>query len=206
MNYDRIYQELMVAAKPRGTDKSKLDGYYELHHILPKCLGSSEDEANLVLLTAREHFVAHRLLAKSYPGNSKLLFAVSAFSMGKHMRYLTSRQVALAREAYSAALSQRNAQLAAEGRHPAQTVEFREALSQRQAQLAAEGKHPAQTAEAREAQSRRMAAKATCPYCGKVGGATAMRRWHFENCKLLKEAKAGDSGRLSNSLGGSAQQ
>jgi predicted GIY-YIG superfamily endonuclease len=23
----------------------------------------------------------------------------------------------------------------------------------------------------------------TCPYCGKIGGITAMPRWHFENCK-----------------------
>lgn len=27
----------------------------------------------------------------------------------------------------------------------------------------------------------------TCPTCGKVGGATAMKQWHFANCKFLKE-------------------
>ena len=79
MNYDRIYQGLMAAARHRGTDKSKLDGYYEQHHIVPRCLGGSNDEANLVLLSAREHFIAHRLLAKAHPGNSKLLFAVASF-------------------------------------------------------------------------------------------------------------------------------
>jgi hypothetical protein len=26
----------------------------------------------------------------------------------------------------------------------------------------------------------------TCPHCGKTGGATAMPRWHFSNCKDLK--------------------
>jgi group I intron endonuclease len=26
--------------------------------------------------------------------------------------------------------------------------------------------------------------KVTCPYCEKVGGINAMKRWHFDNCKL----------------------
>ena len=169
-----------------------------------------------MLLTAREHFVAHRLLAKAHPGNNKLLFAVAAFRLRCDQRLLTSKQIAVAREANAAGTGKRNkllasegrhtwqtaeyreaqslrlVQLAAEGRHPAQAAEAREALSQLNAQLAAEGRHPAQTAEFREAQSLRMAAKATCPYCGKVGGAAGMRRSHFENCKLLKEAKAND--------------
>ena len=207
MNYDRIYQELMAAARHRGTDKSKLHSYYELHHIVPKCLGGSEDEANLVLLTAREHFIAHRLLAKEHPNNCKLLFAVAAFRMDSGERLLTSRQIAVAREANSVAisqlvaegkhnwqaaefrwaLSQRRAQLVAEGKHNFQAASFRKATSLRHAQLAAEGKHHWQTAEFREAQSQRItqrnAEKATCPYCSKIGGATIMRRWHFDNCR-----------------------
>jgi hypothetical protein len=35
----------------------------------------------------------------------------------------------------------------------------------------------------RQAALQRNAAKVVCPYCGKEGQATAMRRWHFENCK-----------------------
>ncbi len=29
--------------------------------------------------------------------------------------------------------------------------------------------------------------KVTCPHCGKIGGAATMPRWHFNNCKQLKE-------------------
>ena len=32
-------------------------------------------EGNIVLLTAKEHYMAHLLLAKAYPGNHKLVFA-----------------------------------------------------------------------------------------------------------------------------------
>ena len=28
-----------------------------------------------------------------------------------------------------------------------------------------------------------------CPYCGKIGGISSMMRWHFNNCKQLKEEK-----------------
>ena len=42
------------------------------------------------------------------------------------------------------------------------------------------------TEEDRAARSRankgRVFAKITCPHCGTEGGATAMKRWHFDNC------------------------
>ena len=40
--------------------------YCEEHHIVPRSLGGYDTKENLVLLTAREHFVAHLLLAKIY--------------------------------------------------------------------------------------------------------------------------------------------
>jgi len=39
-------------------------GYTERHHILPRALGGSDDPSNLVVLTGREHWVAHLLLHK----------------------------------------------------------------------------------------------------------------------------------------------
>ena len=50
--------------------RSKRDGgYYELHHILPKSLFPNwrQRKANLVLLTAKEHYFVHELLYKIYP-------------------------------------------------------------------------------------------------------------------------------------------
>lgn len=49
--------------------------YHERHHIVPKCMGGSNDEENLIDLYAREHFEAHRLLALENPENSKLIYA-----------------------------------------------------------------------------------------------------------------------------------
>lgn len=77
MNYIRIYNEIIVNAKFRN----KPDCYCEKHHIIPKCLGGTNEESNLVILTAREHFIVHYLLYKIYPNNNKIFFALSAMNM-----------------------------------------------------------------------------------------------------------------------------
>lgn len=70
MNYQRIYNKLIDKARNRI-----LSEYSERHHIVPKCIGGTEDKDNLVLLTAREHYIAHKLLHYIHPTNDKLFFA-----------------------------------------------------------------------------------------------------------------------------------
>lgn len=41
-----------------------LEGYTEKHHIIPRCLGGSNEQINIAVLTAREHYIAHLLLTK----------------------------------------------------------------------------------------------------------------------------------------------
>lgn len=71
MNYEQIYKQLIDRARTRV-----LTGYKERHHITPRCIGGSDDASNLVELTAREHFIAHKLLCEIYPNDSKLLYAL----------------------------------------------------------------------------------------------------------------------------------
>ena len=51
------------------------DEYHERHHIIPKCMGGTNDEENLIDLFAREHFEAHKLLALENPNNNGLVYA-----------------------------------------------------------------------------------------------------------------------------------
>ena len=70
--YDSIIQ------KADSLHRKKYAGqYYELHHIIPKSLGGSNDKDNLVLLTAKEHFICHHLLTKFMinENKSKMQFA-----------------------------------------------------------------------------------------------------------------------------------
>ncbi len=79
MNYQLHYDRLMERARIRGTS---LMGYVEKHHVLPSCLGGGDEVENIVRLTAEEHYVAHQLLVKMYPGNAKLLWAIISMSGG----------------------------------------------------------------------------------------------------------------------------
>jgi len=51
----------------------------ETHHILPKCLGGSDDSNNLINLTPRQHFIAHWILWKAYK-TKELTFAFFAMN------------------------------------------------------------------------------------------------------------------------------
>ena len=51
------------------------DEYKERHHIVPRCMGGTNDKDNLIDLYAREHFEAHRLLALENPDNDDLEYA-----------------------------------------------------------------------------------------------------------------------------------
>jgi hypothetical protein len=83
MNYVGIYTALIERAKGR-----KIGGYSERHHIVPRCVGGSDDNENIAELTAREHYVAHQLLIKIYPGVPGLTYAAVLMSgrgvLGKH--------------------------------------------------------------------------------------------------------------------------
>lgn len=76
MNYQKIYDKIINNAKDR-----KLECYTEKHHIIPKCLGGSNDKSNLVRLTAKEHFIVHWLLVKINPDEKKLVYALNCFLM-----------------------------------------------------------------------------------------------------------------------------
>jgi hypothetical protein len=70
MNYQKIYDSIIR----RGQER-KLEGYSEKHHIIPRCLGGSDEITNLVSLTPEEHYLCHLLLVKIHPNNIRLVKA-----------------------------------------------------------------------------------------------------------------------------------
>lgn len=64
MNYIKIYNELIDKCVIRAWTKQSAPCYVEKHHILPRALGGNNSKSNLVVMTAKEHFVAHHLLWK----------------------------------------------------------------------------------------------------------------------------------------------
>jgi len=61
---------LIQAAESKNRRKGE-GIYYENHHKIPKCVGGEDTKDNMVLLTAKEHFIAHHLLSKMFYGRER---------------------------------------------------------------------------------------------------------------------------------------
>ena len=66
---------------------------YEIHHIIPKCLNGTNKKSNLVKLTYREHYIAHRMLVKMYEGRDKCKMAFALKSLSKFRNEHRSHQL-----------------------------------------------------------------------------------------------------------------
>lgn len=67
MDYYKIYNQLIERAKKRKS----VEGYKEIHHIIPRSEEGTDESDNLVELTGREHFIAHKLLWMENPTFSR---------------------------------------------------------------------------------------------------------------------------------------
>ncbi len=109
--YTRWYFAI-VSTRPQ---RSKVSDYFESHHIIPRALGGSNEKPNLVLLTAREHFVVHWLLTKMCidpEHKRKMLYAISAFrgrgTNNKQQRIFSSFEYSVLRRKHNEAFRGEN--------------------------------------------------------------------------------------------------
>jgi len=106
MNYAKIYKKIIDFRK-----NNKPSGYVEKHHIIPRSLGGTNDKENLVLLTAREHFICHFLLAKMYSKESvewfkmNHAFIIMKANTCKQNRYFNSKLYESLRKNFSQIMS-----------------------------------------------------------------------------------------------------
>lgn len=103
MNYNKIYDSII-----RNRKAAPLNGEYsEVHHVIPRSLGGTDEPDNLVTLSPREHFVCHYLLTKMYTKHTFEWYKVNhAFMMMKcssvnQTRYFNSRLYSSLKENFS---------------------------------------------------------------------------------------------------------
>ena len=102
------YEKLINSAK-----NAKFDGYTEIHHIIPKSLGGTDLDDNLIVLSSRLHFVAHWMLWKAYKTN-ELAYAFFAMchqkKKGQGSRYnkINSKTYAILKQHRSTLISESN--------------------------------------------------------------------------------------------------
>lgn len=79
--------------------------YAERHHIIPFCISKSNAKSNIVLLTGREHFIAHLLLMRAVipQHRGQMIHAIrKMMSNGKGQnRVVSARSFEMARKAYA---------------------------------------------------------------------------------------------------------
>ena len=104
MDYKKVYSLIIEKAKNR---KLEDEDYFESHHIIPKCLGGSNEKENLVKLLFREHYLCHWLLHRIYPNSKGLSYAFWIMSnRNKGLIRVSSRAYEESRESYIKNFSQ----------------------------------------------------------------------------------------------------
>lgn len=185
-------------------------GYTEKHHIIPRCLGGDNSAENIVILTAREHFVCHRLLIKMVNKNHKHKMVYAAWQQSRSAKFngarITSRTFSILKEELSKSYTGR--------KRPPFSEQWRENMSKRASgdKNNMFGKHHSEKAKEKISKNRRgqcigesnpffqgthkpevianivtnNSRYHTCPHCGKIGKSNSMKRWHFDNCSVTQ--------------------
>jgi hypothetical protein len=102
-NYGAFYDRLIARARTRI-----LAGYVEKHHVIPRCMGGRDSKANIVQLTAEEHYVAHQLLAKMHPDNFGLTWSAMAMTNGTSVMRRNNKRYGWLRKKFALTLSIRS--------------------------------------------------------------------------------------------------
>lgn len=200
MDYTKIYNQLVVKAKNRGT----VEGYKEVHHIVPKCLGGSDANHNKIELTAKEHFIAHLLLTEIYPRSSKLKYALwmmATMETGNQERYrvssnlyrLIKESISTKTEEHKNGISEGLKRAYAEGRRKTRKGTkmpkwVGKKISASKKGMVSTNKGKKMTDEQKQMRSQTLKNRPyiECPYCKRSSNGVAFKRYHFENCKLKK--------------------
>lgn len=100
MDYKKIYDNIVTKARQECRWKLKKDHhkyvYYEAHHIVPLCVGGEGRASdwrwhtNIILLTAKEHYMCHKLLCEIHPNSIKIVQAFLAMCNTRYNGYRPS--------------------------------------------------------------------------------------------------------------------
>ena len=189
--YTRLYYMIIERAKSRT-----ISGYTEKHHIVPKSLGGSNAKDNIAVLTAREHFIVHRLLPKMTTGEArtKMVYALWAITVhtSKHTndrRKITGTLYESIRKEFSMTARSRPPRTKEHSAKLGQyirTEAHRKALADMRRATTGKFQRSDETKAKMSAWQKGLPKpKVACEHCGKEASLMNYKRWHGDNCKLL---------------------
>jgi ribosomal protein S27AE len=108
--YEKLYYAIIAHARAYP-----FSGYTESHHILPRCLGGSDEKSNLVDVSGQQHFICHWLLTKIHTGenrgkmvNALMMMRSESPTQQRYNTKITGRVYAKLREEQAAYISKMN--------------------------------------------------------------------------------------------------
>jgi transposase len=217
MDYKKIYDNFMqdrLDKKPERLQLKKNGDYFEGHHIIPKSKGGTGNSArpnnspNIVLLTAREHFLAHWILWRIYRDRSTALSFHKMLSINnKQNRVISSKGYEEAKEAFrvtnlgnqhgkgktrvvSEEQKKRHSELM-KGKNvgllnPSKRDDVRKKISD-----SLKGRKKSEKHIQNLSISQKNRKKIKCPFCNKFTNQLNANKWHFDYCKLNPNMKHG---------------
>lgn len=202
--YTKWYNQIISRALIRASTNE----YTEKHHIIPKSLGGSNRKENLAKLTAREHFICHRLLTKMIDGplQIKMIRAVWRMTVkGRDFQnrfYPNSRTYEYLRLQFGllqkgkitpshvrAKISKANKGKPAWNKGIPRTPEEKLLMSQKRKETAKltrawnTGKTHSNETLNKITERAKARTKYVCPYCTKEVAGSNYYRWHGDNCR-----------------------
>jgi hypothetical protein len=163
MDYAKIYDAFINNRRTVETSLKASGEYSERHHVVPIACGGGNEAANLISLTARDHYFAHCCLAKIHGGRMwSALFALANMTKvdSSASYFLKGRMVAVARRQAAQVRSENMTELWAAGLFKRQRV-YGPLSDAHRARLSEANKGCIQVPEvrARQAATKRAAAK-----------------------------------------------
>lgn len=73
--YWKLIETRQLLNRPIPSRRGNKNGL-EKHHVVPSCMGGADENSNYIMLTIREHFVAHLLLSLAFPKDVDLWWSI----------------------------------------------------------------------------------------------------------------------------------
>ena len=193
--YSQWYYNIIHQAQSRSIHPPIV----EKHHIIPKSLGGTNDQNNLVKLSPREHYICHLLLTRMCEGKAKQKMVYALWAIMNLSNPYQERKVIKGRLYESLRKEYIQSQKSKAGPdHPNRgkktdrtkesfTPEWKANISAAKKGKPTWNKGISHTKETKKLISliARARPKKECPHCKKiVAGPSNFKRWHNENCKL----------------------
>jgi len=199
--YTKWYNSIISNAQSR----TEITGYTEKHHIVPKSLGGSNNSNNLVVLTAKEHFVCHLLLTKMVISFHRRSMAYALLNLrnakNKHQQRLSnSKEYKVVREIFNSteikeSTRQKLSQIHKGVKKSPEHVKKMSVNAKRQIRLPKSEESKNTTRQSLMGKNKGNKAwntgikrpdLVTCVYCKKTMATANFYQWHNGKCNQLK--------------------